>query len=264
MAVPQLKQDATELRLTGRAIPQGGCTGPAREAALARLRAMGLPSRRDEYWKYTRPETLVQPDPPKAALFEDSEAPMFSDLDRLKIVFVDGVFDPAASDDLALEGVRVDRIADLCARDIHWAKELYGVLEARGQNPVPRALAAFNTAFATDGLAIHVGQAQVEQHHVGIAGNDAADRGIAVDRNGHLAAFRLEHRLQHRNERRLVIDQKDMTSRHGALSLNNGSRIVTEVPSWPATGDVNSMEPLNASTNPFAIARPRPLPCGEE
>ena len=156
MAVPQLKQDATELRLTGRAIPQGGCTGPAREAALARLRAMGLPSRRDEYWKYTRPETLVQPDPPKAALFEDSEAPMFSDLDRLKIVFVDGVFDPAASDDLALEGVRVDRIADLCARDIHWAKELYGVLEARGQNPVPRALAAFNTAFATDGLAIHV------------------------------------------------------------------------------------------------------------
>jgi Fe-S cluster assembly protein SufD len=156
MAVPQLKQDATELRLAGREIPQGGCTGPAREAALARLRAMGLPSRRDEYWKYTRPETLVQPDPPGAALFEDSEAPMFNDLDRLKIVFVDGVFDPEASDDLALEGVQVDRIADLCARDIHWAKELYGVLEARGQSPVPRALAAFNTAFATDGLAIHV------------------------------------------------------------------------------------------------------------
>jgi Fe-S cluster assembly protein SufD len=33
---------------------------------------------------------------------------------------------------------------------------LYGVLEARGQSPVARPLAALNTAFAEDGLAIHV------------------------------------------------------------------------------------------------------------
>jgi Fe-S cluster assembly protein SufD len=156
MALPERKQDATEARLAGREIPRGGCTEPAREAALARLWAMGLPSRRDEYWKYTRPDTLVQPRAPKAALFEDADAPMFSNLDRLKIVFVDGVFDADASDDLELEGVRVDRIADLCARDIHWAKDLYGVLEARGQSPVPRPFAALNTAFASDGVAIHV------------------------------------------------------------------------------------------------------------
>lgn len=52
--------------------------------------------------------------------------------------------------------MRIERIEDICCKDIHWAKDLYGVLEARGQTPVPRPLAALNTAFAADGIAIHV------------------------------------------------------------------------------------------------------------
>ncbi len=156
MGLAERKQDATEARLAGLEIPRGGCTEAAREAALTRLREMGLPGRRDEYWKYTRPETLVQPDPPPAAVLRTDEPPMFDAFERLKIVFVDGVFDPRASDDLALEGVRIERIADLCGQDIHWARDLYGVLESRGQSPVPRPLAAFNTAFARDGVVIRV------------------------------------------------------------------------------------------------------------
>lgn len=156
MALPERKQSATELRLAGLKLPAGGCTDATRESALARVRAVGLPSRRDEYWKYTRPDTLVQPEAPRAALFRDGETPMFGDMDRLRVVFVDGVFDPEASDDLELEGVRIDRIADLCARDIHWAAHLYGKLEQAGQTPVARPFAALNTAFARDGVAIHI------------------------------------------------------------------------------------------------------------
>jgi Fe-S cluster assembly protein SufD len=88
--------------------PPGGEAGwatDARKAALARVRAEGLPTRRDEYWKYTDPATLTQAAAPKAALFDPTgEAPLFSDIDRLKVVFVDGVFDAEQSDDLALEG----------------------------------------------------------------------------------------------------------------------------------------------------------------
>ncbi|WP_406644723.1 SufD family Fe-S cluster assembly protein [Aliisedimentitalea scapharcae] len=156
MALPELKQSATDARLNALALPQGGCLNAARQAALSRVQTMGLPSRRDEYWKYTRPDTLVQPDVIPAAVFDNDEAPMFNDLERLRIVFVDGVFDPEQSDDLALEGVRIDRLEDICCKDIHWAKDIYGVLEARGQSPVERPLAALNTAFATDGVAIHV------------------------------------------------------------------------------------------------------------
>ncbi len=156
MALPEVKHSATEVRLASLSLPTAGCTRDAREAAIARLREMGLPGRRDEYWKYTRPDTLVSPDAPRAALFSAFEPMMFESFDRLKIVFVDGVFNAEASDDLSLEGVRIDRLEDICCKDIHWAKELYGVLEERGQQPVPRSLAALNTAFATDGVAINV------------------------------------------------------------------------------------------------------------
>ncbi len=131
-----------------------GWAETARGAALARLRAMGLPGRRDEYWKYTRPDGLTAETAKPAAVFDAGEAPMFHDIDRLKIVFVDGVFDADASDDLSLAGVEIERLADAAQADIHWAKDHYGVLEERGQTPVERPLAALNTAMAEDGVMI--------------------------------------------------------------------------------------------------------------
>jgi len=156
MALPERKQSDTDARLAAMTLPEGGCLAEARKAALSRVQTMGLPNRRDEYWKYTRPDTLVQADAPTAAVFDAGEAPMFDEFDRLKVVFVDGVFDAEASDDLSLEGISIERIADICDKDIHWAKDLYGVLEARGQTPVARPLAALNTAFAQDGVVIRV------------------------------------------------------------------------------------------------------------
>ncbi|WP_417838557.1 SufB/SufD family protein [Tritonibacter scottomollicae] len=156
MALPELKQTTTEARLASLSMNESGCLAAARRAALSRVQTMGLPDRRDEYWKYTRPDTLTSAEAPKAAVLDSDEAPMFDQFDRLKIVFVDGVFDAAASDDLTLEGVSIERLADIEGKDIHWAKELFGVLEARGQSPVERPLAALNTAFAADGVVIHV------------------------------------------------------------------------------------------------------------
>lgn len=151
------KQEAMAARLDGMTLPSGGqWATEAREAALGRLREMGLPERRDEYWKYTRPDTLTQADAPSAAIFETGEAPMFDSFDRIKVVFVDGVFDADQSDALAGECLSIERLADVAAKDIHWAKDLYGQLETNGQTPVERPLAALNSAYATDGVVIHV------------------------------------------------------------------------------------------------------------
>ena len=90
MAVAKLKSDATEARLAGLTLPAGLDT--ARKDALSRLIATGLPHKRDEYWKYTDPASLTQADAPQAALFHNDEGPMFDAIDRVKIVFVDGVF----------------------------------------------------------------------------------------------------------------------------------------------------------------------------
>lgn len=158
MALPKVKEDALAARLAALPAQVGkGWIASARADALARLSAMGLPARRDEYWRYTDPTSLNAPEAPLAHRFDASdEAQPFDGLDRLKIVFVDGVFDPAASDDLTLAGVTIERLAEVGAKDIHWAQGLYGALETRGQTPVARPFAALNTAHATDGVLIHV------------------------------------------------------------------------------------------------------------
>jgi Fe-S cluster assembly protein SufD len=161
MALPQkiiqAKHDATDVRLAQFDLPDGAAwITEARTAAVNRVKTMGLPHGRDEYWKFTKPDSFVQPVAPKAALFDNDEGPLWDDADRLKIVFVDGVFDAVASDDFSGEGLVIERLCDAASKDIHWAKDLYGVLEIRGQDAVQRPLAALNTAFATDGVLIHV------------------------------------------------------------------------------------------------------------
>ena len=137
MALAKLKQDATLARLAGITLPDGATWATAaRSDALALLSAMGLPTRRDEYWRYTDPASLIVADAPPAALFDNGEAPLFAGVDRIALVFVDGVFDAAQSDDLAGAGIEIHRLADVAQRDIHWAKDLYGTLESRGQHPV--------------------------------------------------------------------------------------------------------------------------------
>ena len=155
MAAPATEMNLTEARIAERTLPKGGWSEAARTDALARLRRTGLPQRRDEYWKFTRPDLLTQVGA-QAAVFEHSEAPIFGAMDALRIVFDDGVFNAEASDALAMEHVSIERLADTDV-DIHWAKGVYGVLETAGQTPVARPLAALNTAFAS--VAVYVGQA---------------------------------------------------------------------------------------------------------
>lgn len=155
MGLPEAMADALETRLAGAPAPAGHWAREARGNALTRMRAMGLPGRRDEYWRFTNPEALNTPEPGVVPVFEPGdEPPAYAAIDALRVVFVDGVFDPDASDDLALAGLEIERLADAEGQDIHWAKDIYGVLEERGQTPVARPFAALNTAMAQDGILI--------------------------------------------------------------------------------------------------------------
>lgn len=151
------KFEMAQSRLDGLTVPKSGAWASAsRDAAVKRLLSMGMPVKRDEYWKFTDPTSLTDAAAGKAATASEDNTHLFQGTDRLKIVFVDGVFDADASDDLAAEGCEISRLADAGAADIHWAKDLYGVLETAGQTPVHRPLAALNSAYATDGILIHV------------------------------------------------------------------------------------------------------------
>lgn len=155
MAVTNPKFDAGAALLAAFPAPTGAKWAQnTRAAAAANLRRMGAPSKRDEYWKYTNPTGLTELPAPSASLFKSDEAPMFDGIDRINLVFVDGVFDAAQSDDMSLEGVEIETLVNALSKDIHWAKDLFGVLEAKGQYPVERPLAALNTAVAQEGFVI--------------------------------------------------------------------------------------------------------------
>ncbi len=154
MGLMQSRLDQLAARIAGQVLPRG--LASARADALARLSVMGLPTKRDEYWRYTDPSALNHAAARTAAVFDASdETPVFGEIDRLKLVFVDGVFDAAASDPLDLAGVQIERLAAVNGPG-HWAEALYGALETAGQTPVSRPFAVLNSAFASDGVLIRV------------------------------------------------------------------------------------------------------------
>ena len=131
-----------------------GWSQKARESALDRLSKIGLPSHRDEYWKYTNPTQLITEKPNVSPIADLEDANVFSEMDMQKIVFCDGIFSPELSDDFSSENMSISKLSD--ADDLHWAQKYYGTLESQGQSPVSRPLATLNTAIASDGVLIHV------------------------------------------------------------------------------------------------------------
>ena len=125
-----------------------------RERALADLEAAGIPTRRSEYWKYTDASSLGSLKPIPAPLAESSQQPIFSEIDRLRVCYVDGELDGESSDALAMTAVEICEIADAIADSGHWCSELYGRLERRGQTPIARPFASINTIGARAGLAV--------------------------------------------------------------------------------------------------------------
>ncbi len=157
MALAANKVEATEALIAAYPAPEGEgkWSRDARARALETLRQSGAPVRRDEYWKFTNPARLLEP-VKSATIMETDEAPVFDGVDKLLVVFVDGVLRADLSDDLTMEGVEIETLATAMSKDIHWVGDVYGVLEANGQKPVPRPFAALNTAVATEGLVIRV------------------------------------------------------------------------------------------------------------
>ncbi|SMO52952.1 SufB/SufD family protein [Paracoccus laeviglucosivorans] len=165
---------ALTARLAALDLPQGGFTRAARADAAERLQAMGLPGARDEYWRYTDPAAF---NAPKATALDipARESTLFAEIDRLKLVFVDGRFDADASDDLAGEGLEISTLATADAGD-HWAAAFYGKLETEGQTPVKRPFAVLNTLAAVDGVLIRVtGQVARPVHLIYRRADAAAD-----------------------------------------------------------------------------------------
>lgn len=124
-----------------------------REDAAERFTALGAPKKLDEYWRYGTPSAFLDAvNDPKSAI-KESAAPLFDLEGAAHIRFQGGHVKGALPD---LPGLTCERFSEVENLPNHWAEGLFGALEAKGQNPVARSLAALNTAKAQDGLVLHI------------------------------------------------------------------------------------------------------------
>ncbi len=132
-----------------------------RQEAIARFKALGLPTRKLEFWKYTDVARALRRG--DYAQHLDAEAPVVTrsdvephllpDLDAHVAVTVNGRFDADLSDlDALPEGVVVTSLAEAGARH----SDLFERHYARYARYEEHALTALNTAFARDGVFVYV------------------------------------------------------------------------------------------------------------
>jgi Fe-S cluster assembly protein SufD len=167
---------AAQLGATG---PVDPCCGNAREEAFARFAAVGIPTSRDEEWRFTPVRHLGATEfglPGESpALIVDDIAPFLVGTGSLRIVVVDGRVDPTLSRFSSAAGVRVASLAGAGTSDDQ------GVITCAGDSATALVtpFAALNSALWSDGAAIHVGpgvtvETPIEIVHVATAAADTA------------------------------------------------------------------------------------------
>ena len=151
------KINQTEQKINCYSLPiESNWAVEARTNALTWLQINGLPSKRDEYWKYTNPSCFNSIKEPERNEIDYVGNSIFEKLNRINIVFIDGYFDSSKSDELLFEGIEIETIGEANQKDNHWSADCFGILEKSSQFPVERTLASLNTAFAVQGLAIKI------------------------------------------------------------------------------------------------------------
>jgi Fe-S cluster assembly protein SufD len=113
-----------------------------RETALQQIHANRFPTSRDEYWKYTRVNRISTQDfKIQKAAIANIDAFKIKDLDSTVLVFVNGFFAPEWSSQNLPSEITVFSCNDLLTNASKESEEVFDQI---------------NTAFATDGVQIHV------------------------------------------------------------------------------------------------------------
>lgn len=166
----QAGYEAAHEKLLGRTDAQGtGNLTGLRRGAFDAFVAQGIPTTRDERWKFTSLKkladtTFILPDPPFEPTPAEVEPFDIEGLDAIRIVFVDGFFAPSLSAELSAAEGRVMQLADAIDQPNALAAQKLGELVSIDDD----AFGALNTAFIEDGVFVHVpaGQAIDKPIHV--------------------------------------------------------------------------------------------------
>lgn len=146
-----------EYASAARGLPGSGAAAVRRRAALERLQAAGLPSSRDENWKYAnlRPLERQRFLPARMRPAEPTAELPASIAGFARYLFVDGAFAAAGSAPLSTTAANVT-LLDGAGDTARGAAAAAPVAEATTLAGGDERFALLNAAFATDGAVIHV------------------------------------------------------------------------------------------------------------
>lgn len=152
---------------------------PIRKAAIARFAEVGIPTTRDEDWRYTNVSAIgkrgfrMRQDAAPAVKAADIEPFAIGDAAGVRLVFVNGSYSAALSRvSPVIKGVTVGSLAEALKSGSAWVQE-HITHWARFQS---FPFAALNTAFMEDGAVVHVPrgvvvESPIEIVHVSTAGD---------------------------------------------------------------------------------------------
>jgi Fe-S cluster assembly protein SufD len=164
-------------------LPGGGVVRSLREHAFRTFEAKGLPHRRVEEWKYTDLRALMRDAkplaaPPDMAAKERAKQAntLIGDIDRRRVVFVDGVFTPELSDLAGMEdGLSIRSMAEALAQGDPLVTAHLGKIATNNDVAV-----ALNTAFMGDGALIRIGEGIVVERPIHLVFVTASDKPVAT------------------------------------------------------------------------------------
>ncbi len=136
-------------------LPVADWLSGARERAAKRIEKSGLPSRRDEYWKYTDPGALTAGSGSRAGSTPISVQELLRD-DAAWVSFDNGILTGITA--AAPDAPELTSFASASIDNGHWASEYYGAIEASAQRPTVRGFATDNTRRAGDGIFVRTVQ----------------------------------------------------------------------------------------------------------
>lgn len=150
-------------------LPGAGSIAALRESAFLAFESRGLPHRRVEEWKYTDLRALMRDAkplaaPPDARAKERAKSvdTLVGDIDRRRIVFVDGTFVPEMSDLEGMEvGLSIRSMAEALSQGDPLVTAHLGKVVATDDVAV-----ALNTAFMGDGAVIRIAEGIVVEHPI--------------------------------------------------------------------------------------------------
>lgn len=154
--------------------------GELRNANLTRFTELGIPTRKNEQWKYTNIKPVVekdywQPAAPERAPDAGTLAPFeLQSLEAIRLVFVNGHYSAELSDNRRIEGLTAGSLADTLKHRPALLRNSLGALSRETNSP----FSAINTGLADQGAAIIVDDGQEIKHPVHVLFISAVQSGL--------------------------------------------------------------------------------------